>query len=166
MGVIDLDARVKKLEQDAGSGAVIDQLEAAVTALEEQINGDGETDLGLAGDVTALETAVNNLAFTHVPVTPTGGVADAGAGGVYYDYNSNMVHVHIAVTDLTVHTATVIFSIPAAFRPVTRIYADGIGSNLETTSHLYVSETDGSVSINSDGTSAYADFCYPLISTT
>ena len=59
MGVIDLDARVKKLEQEAGGGAVIDQLEAAVTALEEQINGDGETDLGLAGDVAALEETVN-----------------------------------------------------------------------------------------------------------
>lgn len=34
MGVIDLDARVKKLEQDGTGGAVIDQLEAAVTALE------------------------------------------------------------------------------------------------------------------------------------
>lgn len=61
MGVIDLDARVKKLEQEAGGGAVIDQLEAAVTALEEQINGDGETDLGLAGDVETLETAVQDL---------------------------------------------------------------------------------------------------------
>lgn len=34
MGVIDLDARVKKLEQDGTGGAVIDQLEATVTALE------------------------------------------------------------------------------------------------------------------------------------
>lgn len=34
MGVIDLDARVKKLEAEQGGGAVIDQLEAAVTALE------------------------------------------------------------------------------------------------------------------------------------
>lgn len=74
MGVIDLDARVKKLEEGGGGGAdptVIDQLEAAVTALEETVNGDGETDLGLVGDVAALETAttpvdVSNL-FTPNP---------------------------------------------------------------------------------------------------
>lgn len=36
MGVIDLDARVKKLEAEGeAGGAVVDQLEAAVTALEE-----------------------------------------------------------------------------------------------------------------------------------
>lgn len=59
MGVIDLDARVKKLEQDAGGGAVIDQLEAAVTALEETVNGDGDTNLGLVGDVAALDEQIN-----------------------------------------------------------------------------------------------------------
>ena len=59
MGVIDLDARVKKLEQDAGGGAVIDQLEAAVTALEETVNGDGDTDLGLVGDVADLDEQIN-----------------------------------------------------------------------------------------------------------
>ena len=63
MGVIDLDARVKKLEQGGGSidPTVIDQLEAAVTDLEETVNGDGETDLGLVGDVAALATAVTNV---------------------------------------------------------------------------------------------------------
>lgn len=64
MGVIDLDARVKKLESGESSGVdptVIDQLEAAVTALEETVNGDGETDLGLVGDVAALQAEIENL---------------------------------------------------------------------------------------------------------
>ena len=64
MGVIDLDARVKKLESGESGGVdptVIDQLEAAVTALEETVNGDGETDFGLVGDVAALETTVGNM---------------------------------------------------------------------------------------------------------
>lgn len=37
MGVIDLDKRVKKLEQDGAGGAVVDQLEAAVTAIENEL---------------------------------------------------------------------------------------------------------------------------------
>lgn len=41
MGVIDLDARVKKLEQNAGNGQEIDQIEAALTTLEETVEGIG-----------------------------------------------------------------------------------------------------------------------------
>ena len=37
MGVIDLDKRVKKLEQDGAGGAELDQLEAAVTAIENEL---------------------------------------------------------------------------------------------------------------------------------
>lgn len=81
MGVIDLDARVKKLEEGGGGGAdpgVIDQLEAAVTDLEETVNGDGDTDLGLVGDMAALETTVGNLIedcsemFTNNPLITYG----------------------------------------------------------------------------------------------
>ena len=53
MGVIDLDARVKKLEQEGAGGAVIDQLEAAVTALE----GDVE-DLQDAAEYSTTERIV------------------------------------------------------------------------------------------------------------
>lgn len=60
MGVIDLDARVKKLEQ-GGGGEEIDQIEADLTALENTVNGNGETDFGLVGDVDALETSVGAL---------------------------------------------------------------------------------------------------------
>ena len=61
MGVIDLNARVTALEDtDSTVGAVIDQIEAAVTALEETVNGNGDTDLGLVGDVAALEEALPN----------------------------------------------------------------------------------------------------------
>lgn len=69
MGVIDLDARVKKLEAGESGGVdpdVIDQLEAAVTDLEETVNGDGETDFGLVGDVAALETTVNGDGDTNL----------------------------------------------------------------------------------------------------
>lgn len=37
MGVIDLDRRIKKLEQDGAGSAELDQLEAAVTAIENEL---------------------------------------------------------------------------------------------------------------------------------
>ena len=52
MGVIDLDKRVKKLEQEGTGGGVIDQLEAAVTALE--------------GDVENLQEAADYSETEHV----------------------------------------------------------------------------------------------------
>ena len=67
MGVIDLNARVTALEKNGAGGAEIDQIEADLTALEEQINGDGETDLGLAGDVAAIAEDITADAFTPDP---------------------------------------------------------------------------------------------------
>ena len=61
MGVINLNDRVDKLEESTTSlGSVTDQIDAEVTALDEQINGDGDTDLGLAGDVADLSAALPN----------------------------------------------------------------------------------------------------------
>lgn len=53
MGVIDLDKRVKKLEQEGTGGGVIDQLEAAVTALESDVE-----DLQEAADYSTTECIV------------------------------------------------------------------------------------------------------------
>ena len=59
MGVINLNARVDALEESTTSlGSATDQIGAEVTALDEQINGDGDTDLGLAGDVADLSAAL------------------------------------------------------------------------------------------------------------
>lgn len=61
MGVINLNARVDALEESTTSlGSATDQIGAEVTALDEQINGDGDTDLGLAGDVADLSAALPN----------------------------------------------------------------------------------------------------------
>lgn len=63
MGVIDLDKRVKKLEQEGTGGGVIDQLEAAVTALE----GDVE-DLQEAADYSETEHVVGKWIDGITPV--------------------------------------------------------------------------------------------------
>ena len=55
MGVIDLDARVKKLEQ-GGGGAEIDQIEADLTALENTVDG-------LIEDVSDKITLNSELTF-------------------------------------------------------------------------------------------------------
>lgn len=51
MGVIDLDKRVRKLEQDGAGGAELDQLEAAVTAIENELT---VTVTDISGDLETL----------------------------------------------------------------------------------------------------------------
>ena len=55
MGVIDLDKRVRKLEQEGTGGAVVDQLEAAVTAIENELT---VTVTDISGDLETLPEGV------------------------------------------------------------------------------------------------------------
>lgn len=165
MGVIDLDARVKKLEQEAGGGAAIDQIEAELTALDEQINGDGETDLGLAGDVEALKEAAT---VTQTAITPL--VGEAGTGGCFYEVYGKLVRLHFNLTSLTASGSTsgtevynVVFNIPLALRPGASIIT--IGTEADPAAgftRMVVSASNGNVSILTPGTTAIVDGMYLL----
>lgn len=148
MGVIDLDKRVKKLEQDETGGAELDQLEAAVTALEE--------------NATPERTVVTNL---------TNGTAYDDFGGVFYEKLGNLVHVHVSVSGVTTNTNTVIFTMPEALRP-TGATCSAVGvsqqyfSDSLTLCKGRVSASDGNVSVLSNGTYAIIEFYYILVPTT
>lgn len=114
MGVIDLDARVRKLEQGGGGGAEIDQIEAALTALEEQINGDGETDLGLAGDVSDLEDAVEVLQ-THSTTKRAVGTWIDGKTVYEKTYVFDYEDFHGQTIDGTVQKGQLWLDIPATY---------------------------------------------------
>lgn len=189
MGVIDLDKRVKKLEAGGGGGAdpgVIDQLEAAVTDLEETINGDGETDLGLVGDVAALEETVNGDGETSfglvgdvaalktggTPVrtavtTLTSGSVYSAYGGVYYERLGNLIHVHVAASGVSSSNVSAIFTLPEAIRPATgdAVVASGWSfmyfgdSNTPCKGEI---KSDGVVSVKSGGTYAIIEFYYMI----
>lgn len=62
MGVIDLDKRVRKLEQEGTGGAVVDQLEAAVTAIENELT---VTSTDISGDLETLPEGVT-VDFAHL----------------------------------------------------------------------------------------------------
>lgn len=140
MGVIDLDKRVKKLEAEGTGGAVIDQLEAAVTDLEETVNGNGETDLGLVGDVAALEDVVSNLIEDVTSkVTLSEGIAlDTGNRDRYIKaYKiANIVILHVEVKCTTgssaAGTAYHIFDLDASINPPALTATMGVGSSLAT----------------------------------
>ena len=126
MGVIDLDARVKKLESGESGGVdptVIDQLEAAVTALEETVNGDGETDLGLVGDVAALSSTVGDLIEdVSDKFTPNDALTFAdGDPEVYIVRIGNMCFLHIKASITTgasaVGSETVLGTLDESIRP-------------------------------------------------
>ena len=167
MGVIDLDARVKKLEADGAGGAVIDQLEAAVTDLEETINGDGETDFGLVGDVAALETAA--VPQKTVITSLTGGTLMGHSGDVYYEVLGNLVHIHAAVKELTANTATTLFALPEALRP-SNITIGAVNGKEYLSSGLafgvLTASDSGNVTVLSPGAYAVGDVFYMINSVT
>ena len=129
MGVIDLDARVKKLEEGGASGAILDQLAAEVTALDEQINGNGETDLGLAGDVAELSAGA--IPTRTEVTTLTTGDPIAASGGVFYEVLGNLVHIHVAAAIGAggINTVKPVFTMPEGLRPDTLIAVAGSGDN-------------------------------------
>lgn len=147
MGVIDLNNRVAAIEKELEGGAggeVIDQLEAAVTALEEA--------------AIPIRTVVSEL---------TNGTAYDDFGGVYYETLGNLVHVHVAVSGLTTNTSAVIFTVPEELAPV------GSASTAVGVSQQYfgdsltlckgrVSASDRNVSVYSNGTYAIIEFYYMI----
>ena len=192
MGVIDLDARVKKLEEGGGGAdpGVIDQLESAVTALEETVNGDGDTDLGLVGDVATLEETIYGdgdtdlglvgdlAALTEVvnagvkpvrtPVTTlTSGSPYDAYGGVYYEQLGNLIHVHVAASGVSSSNVSTIFTLPEAIRPITgdAVVASGWSFMYFGDSNTPCKgeiKSDGIVSVKSGGTYAIIDFFYMI----
>ena len=88
MGVIDLDARVKKLEQGSSGSAEIDQIEADLTALENTVRDliEDVTDKltwnpGLtfaAGSPTVSITRIGNLCYMVAGGTISAGSESAG----------------------------------------------------------------------------------------
>lgn len=160
MGVVDLNARLTALEKtvaDDPTGTVIDQLEAAVTDLEETVNGDGETDLGLVGDVAALQTAT---AVTKADLTPETG--SAGTGGCFYVVCGNLVYIHLNLTGLTSGTTyNRIADVPEAIYPAATVVALGTGAEPSTdVARAIVSSTNGRITVVSSTTTAIVDIMY------
>lgn len=195
MGVIDLDARVKKLEQEAGGGAVIDQLEAAVTALEETVNGDGETDLGLVGDVAALDEQINGDGETdfglagdvaelaeavsqigggetpvkHELTLNTGLSANSTYGGCFYVKMGNLIYLHFALTGLTVGVKTTVVTLPSEARPVTSVFNVGYSNAASIPNYpdcSMIVGSDGQCAICSSAAAAYVTAVYTINETT
>ena len=171
MGVIDLDARVKKLEAGGGGGAdpgVIDQLEAAVTDLEETVNGNGETDFGLVGDVATLETAFGELVTDITDqFTPNPDLTFTAADTSYTITKiGNMVFMNgtfaISAGASSAGSTTILGTIAAGYRPSKSAIAWSLGN--QSSNRYIVANTNGN--IGSTG-GDYADFsCYWTIATT
>ena len=142
MGVIDLDARVKKLEQGGGGGAEIDQIEADLTALEEQINGDGETDFGLAGDVSDIQADLVSVDLSSLLTGKAAVVTDAKLRKY-----GNVYEISI-LTDKTVATTlTSMVTLPVEARPTVKFGAAVTMLDISDVSKraIAIVNTDGTV---------------------
>ena len=146
MGVIDLDARVKKLEQDSGSSAEIDQIEADLTSLENAVSG---YCIPVKTEVTQLDAG-----------TPEA----VSAGGVYYEVMGNLVHIHMTAGGFTVDTRTTSFTLPESVRPASPIFAVGYAGTADSNklpAYLIV-KADGSVDVLSPTGYIYCDAVFLL----
>lgn len=133
MGVIDLNARVKALEQLDRSyyPEEFDQLSSEVIAIDNQINGDGGIDdtlTALGSTVTSLGgtvKALNSYAKTTVEL-PEGLTSEPDYGGCFIESIGKIRHAHIALSGLTANTNTTIVAIAAADRPDGTVYTIGL----------------------------------------
>ena len=146
MGVIDLDARVKKLESGESGGVdptVIDQLEAAVTALE-----------AAAVPVKTPITLAENCGYT--PIT-------GGDGGCFYCVIGNIVYLNISCDISVTPTAlTQIGTLPEEIRPTTNLYLVGFGKDFEKYSRLVISAETGLMTASSDDIKMRVYTTYPI----
>ena len=171
MGVIDLNARVRALEKlDRGYyPETIDQIESAITALENAVTGEG----GLADDVETLQTAVASLQdgekwqrvyFNQVLENDV--TANTSLGSTYFEYSDNIVHMHIGVDNVPANTLTQIFTIPdaySAYRPAKVIFATGWGGASTDYNFAQIQLlSNGKLSVKSDKTTIRADFVYTV----
>ena len=143
MGVIDLDARVKKLEETS-AGAV-----------------DPATVAQLESDVSDLEDAVVSTVKGTITLGE-GFTADDAAGGCYIVQNGNMVTLHLACHGLaTSGLNTIVTTLPAEYRPDAVVTALATNSDLDTPGILYVS-TDGKIYVRIASTVLRASVTYPI----
>lgn len=96
---------------------------------------------------------------------PSGVSAVANQGGCYYEHRNGTVHIHIAVSGLTVNTnANLTSVIPSALRPSTVITGVGFAGALatEAMSKAVLNNANGTITINSTTTSARIDMYYMI----
>lgn len=172
MGVIDLDARVRKLEQEGAGGAVIDQIEAELTALDEQINGDGELDLGLAGDVAALELDVGGLVedVTADVFTPDPEKTFTTNTLKFYKIKNLIYIIGVAETSGETHSLTslTLGTIATAYRPAATqyVWTWGAGSKPVCSAITAAGALIQYSGTSDSGTSwCYINGCYPITTT-
>ena len=113
--------------------------------------------------VTAATIAVNDASVlcTVTPIVPTlsTGGHQANYGGCYYYKIGHHVHVHIGVNGLTSGATSVLWVMPAGYRPYTLIGNVGTGGDMTTYGRLRIS-TDGKVQINANAGYACVDMEY------
>lgn len=88
----------------------------------------------------------------------TNGTIDTSRGGCWYARYGNIVHLHLAVKDLTAETNTNVFTMPVGLRPphVTCI-GIGIGEDRNPASSLTVGAVSGVCNLWSEATRALVD---------
>lgn len=140
MGVIDLNARVKSLEEGAESqGAALDQLDSALTATD-----------------NLLEESVSLRLISFNDEDLPEGITVKSGKSCYIEYVGNVYHGHFEVTGLTANLYTTLVEIPTTLRPASVVYAIGIGVDY-TDGKICRADASTDIHVKSETTAASFD---------
>lgn len=94
-----------------------------------------------------------------ISITPAKGSNYEGYGNSYYYKKGSTVYVHLGLSNLTVNTLEVIYTLPVGHRPNQVIAFSGIGGDLTQMACGQITD-DGTIKIQSPSSYALFDFCF------
>ena len=108
-----------------------------------------------------LAKLVQQVTPVRTEFTPSSGVADTSAGKCYYEVLGKLVHVHVALTGLTVNTQTALYTLPAGVRPRHRMTTIGSCGHITYRSYVML-QTSGALAVYSQEDNTMADLFYTI----
>lgn len=93
--------------------------------------------------------------------TPTSGTADTSAGKCYYEVIGKLVHVHVALTGLTINTQLALYTLPTEVRPRHRMTTIGICGHITYRSYITL-QTSGALAVYSQEDNTMGDLFYTI----
>lgn len=105
-----------------------------------------------------------NLPYYEYEIsTLENGTIDTSRGGCWYVKYGNIVHLHLAVKDLTVETTTRVFTMPEGSRPPhSSAFGLGVGADRTKIANVSVGAVSGACNLWSESTTAQIDLEYTV----
>ena len=108
-----------------------------------------------------MTSTIKNISGINRTVfTPTKGTSASLWGGCYYAKTGNVVQVHLGISGLTASASSVVFTLPAGYRPSGTFHMTGTAGTTSTYCYVDVKDT-GEITVFPNGsTNCGADITF------